>query len=217
MVARKKTIPPIVDVGTFVGINAIPSGTIYAGQMVQIVGVGNMIGGDYSPSTNLAIPIVKVITAANVTSSGVLKRHATNPESGTLNAEYYKIFGVAAGQGPVQDIYQQLGVGKPIADPTNVTQYQYTSDTDIRRMSIITENDPVILWLPFTGTDLIASDMGKYLTLSASIDGCVALTADGSRDITVGQVLGFSTDTSFMSGTVPGVDAYVKTRLAIRI
>ena len=121
MVARKKTIPPLVDVGTFVGINAIPSGTIYQGQMVQIVGVGNMIGGDYSPSTNLAIPIVKVITAANVTSSGVLKRHATNQESGTLNAEYYKIAGVAASRAPVQDTYQQLGVGKPIVAPENIT------------------------------------------------------------------------------------------------
>jgi hypothetical protein len=216
MVSRKKTIPPQVDVGNFVGINAIPSGTIYAGQLLSVVGAGNKLGGDYTPSTNLAIPIAKAILAADVTASGVLRHDATNPQSGSGLLEFYKIIGVAAAVAPIQDSYQQLGVGKPIVDPTNVTQYTYTYDTDIRRFAIITENDPVVVWLPFTGTDLVASDIGKYLTLSASIDGCVAITADAVRDITVGQILGFSTDTSFMSGTVPGVDAYVKTRLCIR-
>lgn len=216
MVARKKTIPPTVDSGNFVGLNCIPSGTIYAGQMLGIVGGGNKLGGDYTPGTNVTIPIVQAISASVVTSSGVLRHNASNPESGTGTLEQYRLIGVAAGGAPIQDVYQQLGVGKPIVDPTNVTQYTYDYDTDVRRFAVITENDPVYVWLPFTGTDLTAADLGEFLTLSASIDGCVAITADAVRDITVGQVLGFSTDTTFMSGTVPGVDAYVKTRLCFR-
>jgi hypothetical protein len=201
MVAKKASIPPLVYRGQPRGFGAIPSGTIYAGQLLSVVGMGNLTGADYNASTNKVVPIVKPIQAADVTASGVT--------SGTI----YNPIGVALGDAPIQDTYQQLQVGKPLANPTNATQYQITTDTDVRRMAFVKEGEDVQLWLPFEGS---APSGGDYLTLSASVNGAVTTTATPHTDFTVGQVLGYATDSNFNGVTVSGISAYVLTFLEFK-
>jgi hypothetical protein len=163
--------------------------------------MGNLTGADYNASTNKVVPIVKPIQAADVTASGVT--------SGTI----YNPIGVALGDAPIQDTYQQLQVGKPLANPTNATQYQITTDTDVRRMAFVKEGEDVQLWLPFEGS---APSGGDYLTLSASVNGAVTTTATPHTDFTVGQVLGYATDSNFNGVTVSGISAYVLTFLEFK-
>jgi hypothetical protein len=201
MVAKKASIPPLVYRGQPRGFGAIPSGTIYAGQLLGVVGLGQLTGADYNASTNKVVPIVKPIQKADVTASGVL--------SGTI----YNPIGVALGDAPIQDTYQQLQVGKPLADPTNATQYQITTDTDVRRMAFVKNGEDVQLWLPFSGS---APSGGDYLTLSTGVDGAVSVTSTPETDFTVGQVLGYSADSNFSGVTVPGISAYVLTFLEFK-
>lgn len=198
MVTRKKTIPALVYRGTPVGFGAIPSGTINSGQFVRVTSFGILSGADYNPSTNNIVPVVEVISAQDVKNSGT--------ESGTL----YRPIGIALGDAPIQATYQQLQMGKPLADPTNVTQYTIDTDTDVRRMAIITPNDAVQVWLPYSGS---APSAGDYLTLSSGVDGCVQVSSDVVNDFTVGIVQGYVTDTSFSGVTVTGIDKYVLTTL----
>jgi hypothetical protein len=201
MVTKKASIPPLVYRGQPRGFGAIPSGTIYAGQLLGVVGLGQLTGADYNASTNKVVPIVKPIQKADVTASGVL--------SGTI----YNPIGVALGDAPIQDTYQQLQVGKPLADPTNATQYQITTDTDVRRMAFVKNGEDVQLWLPFSGS---APSGGDYLTLATGVDGAVSVTSTPETDFTVGQVLGYSADSNFNGVTVPGISAYVLTFLEFK-
>lgn len=204
MVKRKASIPDLVERGQFRGMGAIPSGTIYSGQLVTIVGFGVISDGDYIPTTNNVVPIVQPVSATLVAASGVAVASGAN---------LYPIFGVAAGDAPVQSTYQQLKVGKPLEDPTDVTMYQNTYDTDVRRMAIITENDAVQMWLPYSGS---APSAGDYLTLSSGVDGAVSVTADPITNLTVGIVQGYKADSAYSGVTVPGISAYVLTTLKLR-
>lgn len=202
MVTRKKEIPDLIYRGMPVGIGAIPDGTVYSGQLVYITGFGILSGADYNPSTNQVVPKVKPISSADVKASGT--------SSGTL----YRPIGVALGDAPIQATYQQLQMGKPLADPYNPTLYTIPTDTDVRRMAIITENDAVQIWLPFSGS---APSAGDYLTFSSGVDGAVQVASDPFAETTVGQVMGYKTDSSFSGVTVPGIYQYVLTQLNIRL
>jgi len=201
MVTKKASIPDLVYRGTPIGFGAIPSGTIYAGQLLTAKAFGSLTGADWNASTNNVVPVVKPIANADVQASGVT--------SGTI----YKVIGVALADGPVQDTYQQLQYGKPLADPTNVTQYQIPTDTDVRRIAYIKPGEDVQLWLPYSGAAPVAGD---YLTLSAGADGVVTKTATPETDFTIGVTLGYTTDTSFLGVTVPGISAYVLTHLDLK-
>ena len=201
MVTKKASIPPLVYRGQPRGFGAIPSGTIYAGQLLSVVGLGQLTGADYNASTNKVVPIVKPIQAADVISNG--------QASGTD----FSPIGVALGDAPIQDTYQQLQVGKPLADPTNATQYQITTDTDVRRMAFIKNGEDVQVWLPYSGA---APAGGDYLTLSSGVNGAVEKTSTPESVFTVGQVLGYAADSNFSGVTVPGISAYVLTFLEFK-
>ena len=48
MVTKKASIPPLVYRGQPRGFGAIPSGTVYAGQLLSVVGLGQLTGADYN-------------------------------------------------------------------------------------------------------------------------------------------------------------------------
>jgi len=199
MVKRKASIPALVYRGTPVGFGAIPSGTVYSGQLVTIRGWGILSGADFvATGANNVVPIVQAVQSSQVGASG------------SYSGSRYGVVGVALGDAPIQATYQQLQMGKPLANATNVTQYTITTDTDVRRMALITPNDAVQLWLPLSGT---APTAGQYLTLSSGVDGAVEVTTTPETDFTIGQAWGYSTDANFSGVTVPGIQKYVLTVL----
>ena len=201
MVKKKESIPELIYRGTPVGFGAIPSGSIYSGQLLQISGWGVLSGADYSvngSSANKVVPKLKAIPSADVGASGT--------QSGTT----YGCVGVAIGNAPIQSQYQQLQAGKPLADPTNVTQYELLTDTDVRRFAFATPNDAIQVWLPFSGS---APSAGDYLALSSGVDGAVSVSATPHEDFTVGLVMGYQQAANFSGTTVPLIDAYVLTIL----
>lgn len=202
MVKRKTTIPALVYRGTPVGFGAIPDGNVYSGQLLQVTGWGINSGADYTPtgsgSYNNVVPKLKAVSAADVAVSGIA--------SGTI----YKIVGVALGNAPLQDQYQQLQAGKPLADPYNATLYAIPTDTDVRRFAWISVNDAVQVWLPYSGA---VPSPGDFLTLSSGVDGAVSVTSTPDTVFTVGNVLGYKKSSQFSGVTVSGIDAYVLTVL----
>lgn len=201
MVKRKESIPALIYRGMPVGYGAIPSGTIYSGQLLTVAGWGVLSGADYSvngSANNKVVPKLKAILSANVGASG------------TASGTAYKVIGVALGNAPIQSQYQQLQVGKPLADAYNVTQYEILTDTDVRRFAFATPNDAIQVWLPFSGS---APSAGDYLTLSSGVDGAVSVSSTPHEDFTVGNVLGYQQASNFSGVTVPNIDAYVLTIL----
>lgn len=204
MVKKKESIPALIYRGTPVGYGAIPSGSIYSGQLLRISGWGVLSGADYSVNAsafNKVVPIMKAISASEVGASGT--------QSGTQ----YGVVGVAIGDAPIQSQYQQLAVGKPLAAPTNVTQYEILTDTDVRRFAFATPNDAIQLWLPYSGSTPSAGD---YLALSSGVDGAVQVSANPFVDFTVGQIMGYQQAANFSGTTVPLIDAYVLTILTFK-
>lgn len=204
MVKKKAEIPALVFRGDFVGYNAIPSGTIYTGQLLKYtLASGINLGGDYPPTVNNEVPILAAISSADVKASGVV-----DLQNGGID---YNIAGVAFGRAPIQATYQQLQMGRPLADATDVTQYlPSTTDTDVRRFAFIVESDDCELWLPFSGSQ---PNTGDWLTLSSGIDGAVQVASTASGTIKIGRVLGYRSDSSYSGVTVPGISAYVLTKL----
>lgn len=201
MVKRKESIPELIYRGTPMGYGAIPSGTIYSGQLLKVVGWGVLSGADYSinsSSANKVVPKLTPVTSAEVGASG------------TASGTQYKVIGVALGNAPIQSQYQQLQAGKPLADAINVTQYELLTDTDVRRFAWVSNKDTVQMWLPFSGS---APSAGDYLTLSSGVDGAVSVSATPHEDFTVGMVLGYQQASNFSGVTVPLIDAYVLTVL----
>ena len=199
MVKKKESIPELIYRGTPVGMGAIPSGSIYSGQILRVSGWGVLSGADYSvnsSSSNKVVPKLKAVSASDVGASG------------TASGTQYGVVGIALGDAPIQAQYQQLQAGKPLSDPTNVTQYEILTDTDVRRFAFITENDAVQMWLPFSGS---APSAGDYLTLSSGVDGAVQVSATPHEDLTVGVVMGYQQASNFSGTTVPLIDAYVLT------
>ena len=203
MVQRKPTIPPLVYRGTFTGLGAIASGSVYSGQLVKIVGLGTATGGDFRPSTNYVVPIVEPIRASDVAASGT----RAVASDGSIQ---HKPIGVALADAPLQSQYLQLQFGKPLQQPTDVTMYASSTHTDVRRFSIITPKDSVQVWLPYSGG---VPTGGEFLTLSSGVDGAVSISTAPDKDFIVGQVMGYTQHTSFSGVTVPNVDAYVLTYL----
>lgn len=204
MVKRKESIPELIYRGTPVGFGAIPSGSIYSGQLLVVAGWGVLSGADYSvngSANNKVVPKLKALLAANVGASG------------TASGTTYKVIGVALGDAPIQSQYQQLQAGKPLAAPTNVTQYEILTDTDVRRFAYITPNDNVQVWLPFSGS---APSAGDYLTLGSGVDGSVSVSSTPHEDFTIGNVLGYQQAANFSGVTVPNIDAYVLTNLQFK-
>jgi hypothetical protein len=208
MVKKKAEIPALVFRGDFVGYNAIPSGTIYSGQLLKFTAASGVnLGGDYPPTISNEVPTLAAISSADVEASGVV-----NIQNGGID---YNIAGVAFGQAPLQATYQQLQMGRPLADATDVTQYlPTTTDTDVRRFAYIVESDDCELWLPFSGTQ---PEIGTWLTLSSGVDGCVSPAATTSGTILIGRVIGYKEDSTYSGVTVPAINKYVLTKLDIRI
>ena len=201
MVKKKESIPELVYRGTPVGFGAIPSGSVYSGQLLVARGWGVLSGADYSVNGSANNKVVPKLTAVSSSDVGA---------SGTSSGTQYGVIGVAIGDAPIQAQYQQLQAGKPLANPTNVTQYETLTDTDVRRFSFATPNDAIQLWLPFSGS---APSAGDFLTLSSGVDGAVQVSASPFTDFTVGQVLGYQQASNFSGTTVPNIDAYVLTNL----